>query len=90
MHSGREERNFPLQIALCRLRFLFVRYSAALRQAQGRDHVIEVREDVRMEKDGPMLIHGLQEMRSTKIVLPRSAQLAPDPKLLEEISHPLT
>ena len=48
------------------------------------DYVIEVREDVLEEKDGPMLIHGLQGMHSTKIVVPRSAQLAPDRNLLEQ------
>lgn len=46
--------------------------------------MIKVREDVRKEKDGPMLIHGLQGLHSNRIVAPQKPGLAPDPKLLEE------
>ena len=48
------------------------------------DHVIEVRKDILKEKDGPMLIHGLQELNHRKIVAPRSVKLAPDRNLLEQ------
>ena len=46
--------------------------------------MIEVREDVRKEKDGPMLIHGLQGLHSNKVVAPRKVGLAPDKELLEQ------
>lgn len=36
------------------------------------DYVIQVRRDVLQEEDGPMLIHGLQELHERKIILPRS------------------
>ena len=68
-------------ISLCKLHHAaFDSYLFGIRP----DYVIEVRKDVLKEKDGPMLIHGLQEMHSTKIVVPRSAQLVPDRKLLEQ------
>jgi putative restriction endonuclease len=47
------------------------------------DYVIEVRDDILKEKDGPMLLHGLQEMHKQKIILPRSSNAWPDPNLLE-------
>jgi len=48
------------------------------------DYVIEIRHDVLREKDGPMLLHGLQELNKTKIILPSKASLSPDPILLEK------
>ena len=47
------------------------------------DCVIEVRKDVLKEKDGPMLIHGLQALHLNKIILPRHKNLRPSPDLLE-------
>ena len=47
------------------------------------DHVIEVRKDILGEKDGPMLVHGLQELHDKKIIAPRNINLAPDKDLLE-------
>ena len=47
------------------------------------DYVIEVRKDVREEKDGPMLLHGLQGLHETKIIVPRSENQAPNHELLE-------
>lgn len=44
----------------------------------------EVRHDVLTGADGPMLRHGLQEMRGAQIVLPRSRRDRPDPTRLEE------
>jgi putative restriction endonuclease len=46
------------------------------------DYMIEVREDVLKEKDGPMLIHGLQELHQKKIILPRRTELRPNRDLL--------
>ncbi|MBN2103502.1 HNH endonuclease [bacterium] len=42
------------------------------------NYTIEVREDVRKEKDGPMLLHGLQEMHNRKIILPYETRDWPD------------
>jgi len=48
------------------------------------DRVVEVRQDVLTEVDGPMLRHGLQEMHGAKMFLPRSRRDHPDPERLEE------
>jgi putative restriction endonuclease len=34
------------------------------------DYEIHVREDLLAEEDGPMLVHGLQELHGQKILLP--------------------
>lgn len=47
------------------------------------DLVIELPERVREEKDGPMLLHGLQEFHGQKIVAPRQDHKKPDPQALE-------
>jgi putative restriction endonuclease len=48
------------------------------------DRIVEVREDVLTEIDGPMLRHGLQEMHGSAIYLPRLRRDQPDPSRLEE------
>jgi putative restriction endonuclease len=48
------------------------------------DYVIEIREDVRAERDGPMLRHGLQELHGTTLVLPRRPAERPNQGYLEE------
>ena len=48
------------------------------------DFVVQVREDVLRETDGPMLTHGLQELHGERMYLPTSASSRPDPDLLEE------
>lgn len=47
------------------------------------DYMIEVRGDVLKEKDGPMLVHGLQGLHNKKIILPRRAELRPNRELLD-------
>lgn len=47
------------------------------------DYVIEINKDVLLEKDGPLLRHGLQDLHHSKLVLPRNQGLYPDPKRLE-------
>jgi putative restriction endonuclease len=47
------------------------------------DYVIEVREDILREKDGPMLQHGLQGLHQNQIILPRQQDLRPNPDLLD-------
>lgn len=67
-------------LALCALHHTaFDRYFLGLRP----DYVIEVRADIRREHDGPTLVHAIQALHGTRIVLPRSAPLRPDPELLE-------
>lgn len=36
------------------------------------DYVVQIRRDVLSEEDGPMLIHGLQDLHQKRIILPRS------------------
>jgi putative restriction endonuclease len=48
------------------------------------DFIIEVRKDVLKEKDGPMLIHGLQGLHLKQIFVPRSTEQRPSPELLEK------
>ncbi len=47
------------------------------------DLVVEVRPDVLAETDGPMLIHGLQEMHGLRLVVPKEESQQPDPERLE-------
>jgi len=48
------------------------------------EYVIELREDIREEEDGPMLEYGIQAFHEKKLIVPRSAELKPDPERLEE------
>jgi putative restriction endonuclease len=48
------------------------------------DYVVEVREDVMEEHDGPTLLHTLQGVNGEKILLPRQRAAHPDSTLLEE------
>ena len=69
----------PNGLALCKLHHAaFDRFFLAVRD----DYIVEVRADVLKERDGPMLIHGLQGMHGQPIVLPRQRELRPDPALL--------
>jgi len=68
-------------IALCKLHHAaFDRFVLAIRP----DYVIEIREDILKEHDGPMLLHGLQGMHNERIVVPRSAVMRPNRVLLEQ------
>lgn len=48
------------------------------------DLVVEVREDVLEERDGPMLRHGIQELHRAKLLVPRRNADRPDAAFLEE------
>ena len=48
------------------------------------DYVVEVRKDVLKEKDGPMLIHGLQGFHGVSLYVPDRAASRPDRRLLDE------
>ncbi|PKN67813.1 MAG: HNH endonuclease [Deltaproteobacteria bacterium HGW-Deltaproteobacteria-15] len=47
------------------------------------DCIIEVRKDVLEEKDGPMLLHGLQGLHLQRILIPSSSEMRPNPDLLD-------
>lgn len=68
-------------LSLCKLHHAaFDQYFLTVRP----DYVIEVRQSVLEEEDGPMLRHGLQGMHLQRITLPRSSVLQPDRLRLEE------
>jgi putative restriction endonuclease len=49
------------------------------------DQVIEIRSDILLERDGPMLRHGLQELHGSRLaVIPRQPRDRPDPERLSE------
>jgi len=47
------------------------------------DYLVEIREDVLREKDGPMLIHGLIELHHSKLIVPRNELSKPNREFLE-------
>ncbi|MDD5771935.1 MAG: HNH endonuclease [bacterium] len=47
------------------------------------DYKIEVRKDILIEKDGPMLEHGLVNLNSKRIILPTNNSFWPNQELLE-------
>ena len=67
-------------VALCNLHHAaFDRYLIGFRP----DGIVEVRQDVLDDSDGPMLIHGLQGFHGSRLVVPRALASRPDPLLLE-------
>jgi putative restriction endonuclease len=48
------------------------------------DYTVHIREDVLEEKDGPMLLHGLQELHGSRIAVPRAKSLHPNRQYLDE------
>ena len=48
------------------------------------DAKVHVREDILLEKDGPMLKHGLQATAGTQLQLPRNSDLKPNKEFLAE------
>jgi putative restriction endonuclease len=48
------------------------------------DHVIEVRSDVRKERDGPTLQHALQGVHGESLALPKRTEVWPDQAFLAE------
>ncbi len=66
-------------LSLCTLHHAaFDRYFIGLRP----DFTIEVREDLRRERDGPTLVHAIQGLHGSRIVLPRRAEHRPAAELL--------
>ena len=67
-------------IALCKLHHAaFDNFFLGIRP----DYVIEVRNDILEEEDGPMLTHGLQGLHGNRILLPRSSNRRPSQDRLE-------
>jgi len=66
-------------LSLCKLHHaVFDRYFVGIRE----DYIVEVRSDILDETDGPMLIHGLQNLSGTRIFVPRLIELRPNPEFL--------
>ena len=66
-------------IALCKLHHAaFDSFMLGVRP----DHVIEVRVDILKEGDGPLLLHGLQGLHHTRMILPASKDQWPSPDSL--------
>lgn len=79
-----EEHGTPVisnGIALCKLHHLA--FDAHLMGVRP-DYVIEIREDVLREIDGPMLIHGLQGWNGQPLRVPFRREFKPDPARLAE------
>ena len=68
-------------LSLCKLHHAaFDRHFLTVRP----DYIIEVRQSILDEEDGPMLLHGLKEMHQRPIILPRDVTLQPDRDRLDE------
>ncbi len=68
-------------LSLCKLHHAaFDRHFLTVRP----DYVIEVRQSILDEEDGPMLLHGLKEMHNHLIILPHEVFLQPDRDRLQE------
>jgi putative restriction endonuclease len=71
----------PNGLALCALHHAaFDRNILGIRP----DFIVEVRTDILREKDGPMLLHGLQGFQGTTILRPDSRALWPRADFLAE------
>ncbi|HEY3216737.1 MAG TPA: HNH endonuclease [Candidatus Eisenbacteria bacterium] len=72
----------PNGLALCKIHHAgFDRNILGIRP----DLVVQIRHDILQEEDGPMLLHGLQELHGQNLqVVPRARELKPDPERLEE------
>ena len=68
-------------LSLCKLHHAaFDRHFLTVRP----DYLVEVRQSVLDEEDGPMLLHGLKEMHRRQILLPAQTSLQPDRDRLAE------
>jgi putative restriction endonuclease len=78
----RGEPVVPNGLALCKLHHAaFDRHIMGVRP----DLVVEVRDDILAEVDGPMLIHGLQDVHGAPLlIIPRANRQRPDVEFLAE------
>ena len=67
-------------LALCK-----IHHAAYDRGIMGvrRDYVVQVRDDVLLEVDGPMLRHGIQELHGARLQLPARVAERPDQDALD-------
>ncbi len=66
-------------LALCKLHHAaFERHLVGVRP----DLVLQVRPDIRLEKDGPTLVHSIQALHDVRVVPPRKEALRPSPERL--------
>ncbi len=72
----------PNGISLCKIHH--AAYDGNILGIRPGTHAVEIREDILREVDGPMLRHGLQEMRGQVLELPTRQVERPDPDRLEE------
>ena len=47
-------------------------------------YTVHINQELLLERDGPMLKHGLQEMHGARLSIPRSQRLQPSQEGLEE------
>jgi putative restriction endonuclease len=67
-------------IALCKLHHAaFDKYFLSVRP----DYTIQIRKDVLLERDGPMLKHGLQGLHDKQIFIPRKQSHRPNRNFLD-------
>lgn len=80
-HDDRGLPEVPNGLALCK-----IHHSAYDAQILGiaPDLRVHIRKDILLEKDGPMLQHGLQQMQGRIIGVPRAPELHPRQEFLEE------
>ncbi|MBN1093332.1 HNH endonuclease [Blastococcus sp. TML/M2B] len=71
----------PNGLSLCK-----IHHAAYDRNIMGvrPDFVVQVRRDILIEVDGPMLKHGIQEMHGARLSLPHQQGARPDPERLEQ------
>ncbi len=72
----------PNGLALCKIHH--AAFDQQILGVQPDRLTVEVREDILRETDGPMLRHGLQEMKGVALLLPQSRAAHPDRTALEE------
>ena len=76
----RGEPVIPNGLALCKLHHaVFDNNMIGIRP----DLIVEIRQDIRRETDGPMLLHGLQGLHGSSITVPHEIRLRPAPDRLE-------
>jgi putative restriction endonuclease len=78
---ARGEAAVPNGLGLCKIHHSAYDSNIIGIDAESRIHV---RHDILLEKDGPMLKHGIQEMAGARLLLPRKAESQPNREYLAE------
>lgn len=79
-----DERGTPVVpngLSLCKIHH--AAYDKGILGIDG-NYRVHIREDILLERDGPMLKHGLQELDGSTLVVPKSVAKRPDPERLEQ------